>query len=139
MTSSLFQTAQSIAQGIANTLRSALQISSPSKVGIAIGKNFTLSIAEGLEDGMWELERVVDDIADIMDDAGIFGGSLPIDKMVPMLAGTAAAAANHIDRGIVVNFYYDGDIAEDMDLRMVAQRLGSYIYEEERSRGLAMI
>lgn len=60
MEGSLMETAQRIASNIASTIKSALDIHSPSRLmRDQVGKNITRGIGVGLKDGMTDLERDV--------------------------------------------------------------------------------
>ncbi|MCL2311161.1 MAG: phage tail tape measure protein [Firmicutes bacterium] len=148
MANNIMNSVQNIANNIINTMQSILQIRSPSRVAMTIGKDFSLGIAIGLEKEAGQIEDSINNITDRMSDidfTDMFAKgkinmpnmTLPPDKFAQIMAsGTQASTSTSIDRGITINFNNYAPINSELDIEMIMQRIGNRVRDEERSRGL---
>lgn len=127
-----YTTAASIAGNVADSLRSALQINSPSRVTREIGKGVGEGLVLGMEDGMSDVNRAsvmlanaaVPDVGDAVSAASTqFVSSLfPSRAMTVAAAGASSSNSNY---EINLNLAYDAsDDAADL-ARGVARKLGA--------------
>lgn len=125
---------------IKRALESGLSISSPSKVGIEIGRNFAESLGLGMGRGEGEVDRSAAGLAKTMADAMRLP-DLPALKGGNVIDGRSAFAGLERSGMTTVN---GGDIIiqhmsvrDDNDIRKIAVELHNLQHGQKRGRGMA--
>jgi len=140
----LIDTIQRLMNEVVDMANVTLDSNSPSRrferVGKSIGEGFVI----GLESMRNKIDNAIDDVFGNLDDIEFdlnindAVSRIPLDKLAGALnAQVSEINNNEIDRGITINFYNESPIDSDMDLRVIARKLGEYIDFEVRGRGLA--
>ena len=141
----LVQAAKNVANSALNTIKSALGISSPSKVfAKEVGRWIPPGIGKGVDQAMPELtDDMRAQLQDLIDDANIsvateVGG---LSSKLALTANSGSGGSNHSqtitnDNGIIVYVTYNGDGSEE-DARRVGKQIGAETAREIRRRGLA--
>ena len=141
----LVQAAKNVANSALNTIKSALGISSPSKVfAKEVGRWIPPGIGKGVDQAMPELtDDMRAQLQDLIDDANIsvateVGG---LSSKLALTANSGSGSGSHSqtitnDNGIIVYVTYNGDGSEE-DARRVGKQIGAETAREIRRRGLA--
>ena len=141
----LVQAAKNVANNALNAIKSALGISSPSKVfAKEVGRWIPPGISKGVDQAMPELtDDMRAQLQDLIDDANVsvaaeVGG---LSSKLLLTASSGAGGGNHSqtitnDNGIIVYVTYNGD-GSDEDARRVGKQIGAETAREIRRRGLA--
>ena len=141
----LVQAAKNVANSALNTIKSALGISSPSKVfAKEVGRWIPPGIGKGVDQAMPELtDDMRAQLQDLIDDANVsvaaeVGG---LSSKLALTASSGSGGGNHSqtitnDNGIIVYVTYNGD-GSDEDARRVGKQIGAETAREIRRRGLA--
>lgn len=141
----LVQAAKNVANSALNTIKSALGISSPSKVfAKEVGRWIPPGIGKGVDQAMPELtDDMRAQLQDLIDDANVsvateVGG---LSSKLALTANSGSGGGNHSqtitnDNGIIVYVTYNGDGSEE-DARRVGKQIGAETAREIRRRGLA--
>ena len=143
--STLVQAAKNVANSALNAIKSALGISSPSKVfAKEVGRWIPPGIGKGVDQAMPELtDDMRAQLQDLIDDANVsvateVGG---LSSKLALTANSGSGGGNHSqtitnDNGIIVYVTYNGDGSEE-DARRVGKQIGAETAREIRRRGLA--
>lgn len=141
----LVQAAKNVANSALNAIKSALGISSPSKVfAKEVGRWIPPGIGKGVDQAMPELtDDMRAQLQDLIDDANVsvateVGG---LSSKLALTANSGSGGGNHSqtitnDNGIIVYVTYNGDGSEE-DARRVGKQIGAETAREIRRRGLA--
>ena len=141
----LVQAAKNVANSALNAIKSALGISSPSKVfAKEVGRWIPPGIGKGVDQAMPALtDDMRAQLQDLIDDANVsvaaeVGG---LSSKLSLTANSGSGSGNHSqtitnDNGIIVYVTYNGDGSEE-DARRVGKQIGAETAREIRRRGLA--
>lgn len=141
----LVQAAKNVANSALNAIKSALGISSPSKVfAKEVGRWIPPGIGKGVDQAMPELtDDMRAQLQDLIDDANVsvaaeVGG---LSSKLALTANSGSGGGNRSqtitnDNGIIVYVTYNGDGSEE-DARRVGKQIGAETAREIRRRGLA--
>lgn len=118
-------------------LKTRLEISSPSKVGAALGQNFAESLGLGITKGEDRAERDAKDLAQTIINATV----LPdlkrdnvIDGRTAFAGMTSALTASAVGGDIIIQ---NMSVRDDNDIRLIARELHNLQQGQKRGRGLA--
>jgi len=156
---SLMSAAQSIADGIRNTIQSALQIRSPSRVAIYLGRMFSEGIAVGLLNGTKAIESSLKDLCsslttfDYPDFSTMYEDISEVSKQLSKLKNTqiitkgivsypsTSVKVVVVEKDITINIDGEGGtpLEDKESIRSQARKLGKYLRQETRSKGVVLV
>lgn len=129
--------AGNVGGAIERGLKTRLEISSPSKVGAALGQNFAESLGLGITKGEDRAERDAKDLAQTIINATV----LPdlkrdnvIDGRTAFAGMTSALTASAVGGDIIIQ---NMSVRDDNDIRLIARELHNLQQGQKRGRGLA--
>jgi phage-related protein len=136
MASAIWNKASSIGNSIADGVKNALGIHSPSKVGLEIGTNFDNSIFTSLEKGKSKIKSMVDSIG--MDMAMNSNLNLQPNINLPQ---SSISGANHYTNNqskteIIINLTTQTTMDTQADIGKISRALARQTDIEMRSRGI---
>lgn len=130
--------AGNVGSAIEGGLKSRLEISSPSKVGTALGQNFAESLGLGITKGEDKAEKDAKDLAQAIMDSTVLTpplaplGDLSSRAFGPGDTGTASSVTNNSDHSMAIHVTVPAGESEDF-----GRRVGRAVADELRKAGFA--
>lgn len=130
--------AGNVGGAIERGLKTRLEISSPSKVGAALGQNFAESLGLGITKGEDKAEKDAKDLAQAIMDSTVLTpplaplGDLSSRAFGPGDTGTASSVTNNSDHSMAIHVTVPAGESEDF-----GRRVGRAVADELRKAGFA--
>lgn len=126
--------ARNAANVAANAIRKVLQISSPSKIGKELGRNFAESLGLGIDEGEDKVEKDARELAKSIIDASRLEAAGNIIDGREAFAGVGRGMSTTYNGGDIV--VQNMTVRDDQDIRLIAQELHRLQTGNRRARGV---
>lgn len=141
MATAVWNKAKEIANGVGDTIKKALRISSPSKITTQLGKWTGIGMVDGLDDTKDMISRKANELAT----ASVPMATNPRASNEGTITATLIRSLKDMmdkvqlqseDRDIVLNFYGDNILSSDEDIEETARKLGDNLKYKLRMGGV---